>query len=238
MTAITQTYSLKGMHCTSCESEVQKSLLASKAVNKVSVLLDKEQVTIVFLKEPLSLEALQILLPKKYTINRLASTNKGVSSLSKFRQLRPLFLILSYLFVAAFLLNYKKDLWPYAMWDYMGLFFIVFSFFKLLDYKNFPTSFRRYDPIAKKIPFYAWMYPFLETVLGILFLMRLELHIALYTTLVVIGVTTIGVVRVLFLKKQIECACLGTVLKLPMTEATFIENAIMLFMASYMLFAI
>ena len=34
---------------------------------------------------------------------------------------------------------------------------------------------------------------------------------------------------------EIECACLGTWMKLPMTKATFIENFIMLFMAAWML---
>jgi len=36
-------------------------------------------------------------------------------------------------------------------------------------------------------------------------------------------------------KRIIECACLGTALKLPMTEATLIENAIMLVMCVYSL---
>ena len=36
-------------------------------------------------------------------------------------------------------------------------------------------------------------------------------------------------------KKSIKCACLGTVLKLPMTEATLIENLIMIIMAVSML---
>ena len=36
-------------------------------------------------------------------------------------------------------------------------------------------------------------------------------------------------------KKSIMCACLGTALKLPMTEATFIENIIMISMAISML---
>ena len=35
--------------------------------------------------------------------------------------------------------------------------------------------------------------------------------------------TTFGVIKACQ-KSQIECACLGTALKLPMTEATLIEN--------------
>ena len=47
--------------------------------------------------------------------------------------------------------------------------------------------------------------------------------------------TTFGVTKTLFQKSQIECACLGTAIKLPMTEATLIENGIMLIMSSLLL---
>ena len=121
------------------------------------------------------------------------------------------------------------------MFDFMGLFYIVFSFFKFLDYTGFPDSFRMYDPLAKVLPAYGWVYPFIETALGLMFLMRFELNIALVATIVILGITTIGVTRSLFSKKTIKCACLGTALNLPMTEATFIENTIMLVMAVWML---
>lgn len=121
------------------------------------------------------------------------------------------------------------------MLDFMGLFYIVFSFFKLLDLKGFSKSFRMYDPLSKTLPIYAWVYPFIEVVIGLLFLMRIEIPIALILTLVILGITTVGVAKVLLDKKSIQCACLGTALKLPMTKATFIENSIMIIMAIIML---
>ena len=125
--------------------------------------------------------------------------------------------------------------WKEFMLDFMGLFYIVFSFFKMLDLKGFPESFKMYDPLAKRLPIYGWIYPFLETVLGIMFLMRFQVYIAIITTLVVLGITTVGVTKTLLDKKSIRCACLGTALKLPMTEVTFIENTIMIAMALLML---
>ena len=125
--------------------------------------------------------------------------------------------------------------WKEFMLDFMGLFYIVFSFFKMLDLKGFPESFKMYDPLAKRLPIYGWIYPFLETVLGIMFLMRFQVYIAIIMTLVVLGITTVGVTKTLLDKKSIRCACLGTALKLPMTEATFIENTIMIAMALLML---
>jgi hypothetical protein len=133
------------------------------------------------------------------------------------------------------MINYKNWNSNEAMLDFMGLFYIVFSFFKMLDLKGFPESFRMYDPLAKRLPIYGWIYPFIETGLGIMLLMRYEVKIALIITLLVLGITTIGVTKTLLDKKSIKCACLGTVLKLPMTEATFIENLIMIVMAISML---
>jgi copper chaperone CopZ len=86
-----------------------------------------------------------------------------------------------------------------------------------------------------KFPAYAWIYPFLEVILGLMFLIRIEIPIALIATIVILGITTIGVTKSLLDNKTIQCACLGTALKLPMTKATFIENSIMLIMAVWML---
>jgi hypothetical protein len=117
----------------------------------------------------------------------------------------------------------------------MGLFYVVFSFFKLLDVKGFATSFQMYDPLAKGLPKYGLVYPFIELALGIFFLMRFQILAALILTLLILGITTIGVTKSLLDKKAIKCACLGSVLNLPMTKATFIENTIMIVMAIFMI---
>ena len=72
------------------------------------------------------------------------------------------------------------------MLDFMGLFFIVFSFFKMLDLKGFPVSFKMYDPLAKAIPIYGFLYPFIETVLGVMFLMRVQIIAALVISLIIL----------------------------------------------------
>jgi hypothetical protein len=120
--------------------------------------------------------------------------------------------------------------------DFMGLFFIVFSFFKFLGYQSFPNSFAMYDPLSKVLPIYGWLYPFIETALGLSFLFRFKITLALWVSLFVLSITTLGVLTSLLNKNQIQCACLGTVLNLPMTEATLIENLIMIIMAFGVLF--
>mgnify|MGYP007000137108 len=114
---------------------------------------------------------------------------------------------------------------------FMGMFFMVFSFFKLLDIKGFQAGFSMYDPLAAAWPAYGFSYPFIEFALGLCYIRDFVPDWVLWITIFILGLTTIGVVRVLLQKRQMQCACLGSVLKLPMTEATFIENAVMIVMA-------
>lgn len=238
-----RSYSIDGMTCKGCVNSVMNELSKVQGVTDVVVGLEKGEASIQ-MQKAIPIDVLKVALPKKYSISEretileeshLEKEDKDVTNLTKLQQLKPLLLILGYLFVAAFLLNYKNWDTGKAMLDFMGLFFIVFSFFKLLDLRGFPASFRMYDPLAKSIPIYAWIYPFMEVALGLMFLMRIQITGALIVTVVILGITTLGVTRTLLNKRKIRCACLGTALKLPMTEATLIENSIMLCMAVWML---
>lgn len=236
------TYKIFGMTCDGCRTNVEKALNSVDGVVNATVNLENEE-AIIEMKKHIPIETFQKEISNKYTIKNKELERKEIVSdqfienpKSEFKQLFPLFLIIGYITIASLLINRTNLNLSSFMLDFMGLFYIVFSFFKLLDLKGFPDSFRMYDPIAKKIPIYGWVYPFIETVLGLLFLLRFNIEVALIITIVVLGITTIGVTKILIDKKSIQCACLGTALKLPMTKATFIENAIMLFMAFWMLF--
>ena len=227
---IEHAYKIEGMTCNGCVASVTEKLSKVPEVKEVKVDLENAAARIA-MSTPIPLATLKAALPDKYKIaekgyhaSQMATEHPSVEEESKLQQLKPLLLIFLYLFGAAFLLNFKNWHSANAMLDFMGLFYIVFSFFKLLDLKGFPESFRMYDPLAKVLPAYGWVYPFIELALGLMFLMRFQLTIALLVTIVVLGITTIGVSKTLLDKKSIRCACLGTALKLPMTEATFIEN--------------
>lgn len=237
-------YNIKGMTCNNCKASVEKYLSELETVSKVSVNLEKGEAEITMEKH-IETEKLKKALPEKYTLsekqekNVFASTSETAETIeegkSKFQQLKPLLLIIFYIGSTSVLLHYNAWTWSAFMLDFMGLFYIVFSFFKMLDLKGFPESFAMYDPIAKRVFAYGKIYPFIETILGLMFLMRFEVEIALIITIIVLGITTVGVTKTLLDKKSIRCACLGTALKLPMTEATFIENALMIVMALLML---
>jgi len=241
---MTQTYKITGMTCNNCKASVEKMLYSISEIQNVSIDLERAE-AVLTMSAHVSETKLQSVLSDKYTItqkeiqNVFHSTSKeDVSSKSELKQLFPLFLIVAYIISASVLLNVEPWNTSGFMFDFMGLFYIIFSFFKFLDLKGFPKSFAMYDPLAKKIPVYGWVYPFIETALGLAFLMRFQVEIALIVTLIVLGITTIGVSKALFSKKPIKCACLGTALQLPMTKATFIENSIMIIMAVVMLLKI
>ena len=237
------TYIINGMTCGGCKASVEKHLIAIKNIINVHVDLEKKEAEI-SMKTMIPVETLQNTLPEKFTLTKKQETNFTISpntqtviqDKSKLAQLKPLFLILLYISSASILLHYKSWNWKEAMVDFMGLFYIVFSFFKMLDLKGFAKSFSMYDPLAKRISLYSKVYPFMETLLGLLFLFRFQINIGLIATIIILGITTIGVTQTLLNKKTIQCACLGTALKLPMTEATFIENTLMIIMALIMFF--
>ncbi len=238
-----QTFYVDGITCMSCVAALTEHYGAFEGVSEVSI--DKESGRVELASaQQLSPAELAKDLPSKYRLREnyvdqgktspQKFPNMETSEVSKFRQLFPLYLIGAYLFAAMAYRWYQDGIEP-AMLDFMGLFYLVFSFFKFLDYKGFKPSFAMYDPIAKVVPAYGYAYPFIELFLGVAFMLRFEIGIMLYITLFILGATTIGVVRSLLDKRAIQCACLGTALKLPMTEATFIENAVMLAMTVYML---
>ncbi|NQX77402.1 heavy metal-associated domain-containing protein [Gilvibacter sp.] len=228
----TQIIHIQGMTCMGCVKNVKDSLEALPEVSSATVSLD-DGTAILEAAQALPQMMLQQALGDKYTINPNSEV-KPIKA-SKLKQLRPLLIIFAGLLVATALLNYQSFSLKEAMMDFMGLFFLVFGFFKLLDLKGFPEIFAMYDPLAKAFRPYGWAYPFIELTLGTLLLFQIGLVPVFVTTLVLLSITTVGILRSILDKREIRCACLGTWLNLPMTEATLIENAVMIIMAIYML---
>jgi len=118
---------------------------------------------------------------------------------------------------------------------FMGGFFLVFGFFKLLDLKGFSQAYQRYDLLATQIPQYGLLYPFIEVLLGFYYLSPLQSIAVLWFTLGLMLFSSLGVIRSLSSGAKIQCACLGTVFNLPMTMVTLLEDLWMVAMSVYML---
>ena len=125
-------------------------------------------------------------------------------------------------------------IWAYFgdfMIIYMGIFFILFSLMKMLDWKGFVNAFSKYDLIAKNVKVYGLLYPGIEFVLGILYLTNTFIIGAAWITIFIMGIGSIGVGKNIFSKNKFQCACLGTKINVPLTKVTFLEDIIMVIMA-------
>ena len=230
---------IEGMHCFSCEETLQAAIESVKGVDSVKV--DHVSGTAQIDGSPVSQDIIDAVNGSGYEVSENPQAKSpSVSTISNekistFTQLTPLIIIIVYIFLGALLANRVPFNLNSFMMDFMGLFFIVFSLFKFIDYKSFPPAFSKYDPLAQRVVIYAWIYPFLEAFLGLCFLLRINIFTSIIITIAILGMTTCGVVVKLMKRETIQCACIGTSLNLPLTKATLIENGIMLFMSFWML---
>jgi hypothetical protein len=148
--------------------------------------------------------------------------------------------VFSYILLVTLLVQYAIGGFDVKIWmrHFMAAFFIVFSFFKILDLSGFADSYMSYDIIAKKWRGWAYLYAFIELGLGVAYLLNccpLATNIVAFT---VMTVSIIGVLQSVLNKRKIQCACLGAVFDLPMSTITIIEDALMIVMSGYMIFSL
>lgn len=245
---MTHSYKISGMTCNGCVSSVSSVLKKIKGIKDVSIDLSTGMAS-VSMEKHINTEFLQQKLLEKgnYLLTEIeeGTTDSGEAlteihqdkSASNYKRLFPLFLVFFYLIGGVLLSQLIAGSWNSmkAMQYFMGGFFVIFSFFKFLDLKGFAYSFSTYDPIAGKWLGYGYVYPFIELSLGIAYFIGVKLIITNWLTLIIITIGTFGVAKTLLNKKQIQCACLGTVFNLPMTKVTLTENSVMILMATMML---
>lgn len=119
--------------------------------------------------------------------------------------------------------------------DFMGIFFIIFGSFKIINLNHFAEAYASYDLVAKQSRLYALMYPFIELTLGIGYLIHFNVKLINWITLIIMIISAAGVARALSKQEEIECACLGMVFKIPMTYVTLGEDLLMAIMAGFMI---
>lgn len=153
------------------------------------------------------------------------------------KEYKPLLII----FLIIILLTLSKqafaNIWSIKslMNDFMGIFFIIFGLFKIINLKDFAHAYAEYDILAKKSKVYALAYPFIELTLGIFYLTGWAPIMTSIITLALMSISSVGVAQELRKGRHIMCACLGTVFNIPMTYVTLGEDLLMAAMAFIML---
>lgn len=240
-------YNIEGVSCSSCVTKINEAL---SNIDGVIVQVTSPQLIIENDDQP-STDEINRLINEKgdYKIidgkqeRKLVPLPEIKSSNAlpevKLSTYKPLFLIVGFIAGTTLLVQYPFDSFSFLGWmrHFMAGFFLVFSFFKLLNINGFSASYRMYDVIAEKWAGWGYVYPFVELALGALYLTNLFPLGTNLATAIILGVSSIGVIRSNLNKKKIKCACLGDVFNLPMSTVTIIEDLLMVVMAIIMIVA-
>ncbi|RYZ51881.1 MAG: heavy-metal-associated domain-containing protein [Sphingobacteriales bacterium] len=244
---MTHNYHVTGMTCAGCQVKVQSLLSKVDGVKKVSIDLPSETATI-DMERHISTSSLQNALKDypKYQLSESSDVHHQMEpsedgeTRSWFQTYKPILLIFAYITTTTVLLEILKGGFNWEVWmmHFMAGFFLVFSFFKLLDLRGFADSYSTYDIIAKRWRPWGYVYAFIELALGLAFLTGFDPLITNGVTFVVMTISIIGVLQSVLNKRKIRCACLGAVFNLPMSTVTIIEDALMIGMSAFMLIKI
>jgi copper chaperone CopZ len=242
---MTHTYNITGMTCGNCVAKAKSQLLMLGDVKEADVQLSAPQATISMQKH-IPVATLQTALSKagSYTITEadggMHHTIPAEKEASWFDTYKPILLIGAYITGATLLIEAVKGGFNWHTWmqNLMAGFFLVFSFFKLLNLKGFAESYSSYDIIAKKWFSWGYVYAFVELGLGIAYLVNFIPVLTYAVTFIVMSVSIVGVLQSVLNKKKIQCACLGAVFNLPMSTITIIEDALMIAMSGAMLLSV
>lgn len=235
------TYDIKGMHCSSCIEKIKAAL--SQHVNVVEVTLNPPMLKVESDKPPVLDELnAHVSLAGNYYLEPSSSENakpigmneKNENTLTSYY---PIFLIAIYIIGIASINNFHQHgiNWQGWMNQFMAGFFLVFSAFKLLDIKGFAEGYATYDLLARRWYTYGYIYPFLELGLGILYLGTWFPIATQILTIFIMGFSSLGVINSLLKKQKLKCACLGTILNVPLSSITLIEDLTMVGLAIFSL---
>lgn len=232
------------MTCGGCQAKVQSLLSKVPGVKNVRIDLPKGEASIDMEKHIPASELKSALKDyPKYQLTEnghqyykvVATPNEESKSWAE--TYKPILLIFGYILGVTVLIEATSSAFVWTRWmeHFMAGFFLIFSFFKLLNLQGFADSYSTYDIIARKWNTWGYIYAFVELGLGVAFLIGFNPLLTNIATFAVMSVSIVGVLQSVVNKRKIRCACLGAVFNLPMSSVTIIEDALMISMSGIML---
>ncbi|QQL50656.1 heavy-metal-associated domain-containing protein [Mucilaginibacter ginkgonis] len=239
------TYKITGMTCAGCQYKVQTLLSGVNGVKSVNVDLPGGEAR-VEMESHIDTNSFKEAL-KDYPKYQISDVNVAMpkavfepgqeASKTWIKTYKPILLIFGYVLgvsISAGSYSGNFEIMT-AMRAFMAGFFLVFSFFKMLNLEGFAESYAMYDVIARKFNAWGYIYAFIELALGFAYAVNYNPLVTNTATILVMGVSIIGVLQSVLNKRAIKCACLGAVFNLPMSTVTIIEDGLMIAMSAAML---
>ncbi len=118
---------------------------------------------------------------------------------------------------------------------FIALSMCLLAMLKLQDIEAFSSMFLNYDLLGKRWVPYAYAYPFLEGLAGVLMLGRLLDWISVPVALIIGTIGGISVFKAVYVeKRELKCACVGGSSSVPLGFVSLTENVMMVAMALWM----
>ena len=119
---------------------------------------------------------------------------------------------------------------------FIAIAMVLLAMLKLQDVDRFATMFLNYDLLARRLPPYGLLYPFLELGAGLLMLTRLLDWLAIPVALFIGGGGALSIFKAVYIdKRELKCACVGGNSPVPLGFVSLTENLMMIAMAVWML---
>ena len=111
----------------------------------------------------------------------------------------------------------------------------LLAMLKLQDVEAFSTMFLNYDLLARRWVPYAYAYPFLEALAGVLMTAGVAMWLSVPVALVIGSIGAASVVKAVYIdRRAIKCACVGGASNVPLGFVSLTENVMTVAMAIWM----
>ena len=231
-------YGIEGLTCQKCVNETQELLGSISGVDSVVVDLGSQKATLEVSSSLTLNELNSVFAGTKFTLIEKpegfgAFFSQGARSVKKFAPLITMFIIVIAITVwhqLTYGVTYHG-----AMQIFMGAYFGVFGLLKVINIRAFAGMYSSYDDLAKRVPGWGYIYPFVELALAALFFTGTAILFASYVTLILMLQKAYSVYKKVTSGDVVTCACLGGFFSIPVTWVTFGEDMLMAVMALLML---
>ncbi|GAA4037856.1 glutaredoxin family protein [Sphingomonas rosea] len=154
---------------------------------------------------------------------------------TSYRPVAALFGMTALMALALSLAVYGTPLTVRAGEWFIALSMCVLALLKLQDIEKFSSMFLNYDLLAKRWVPYAYAYPWLEGLAGVLMLWGGARWLSVPIALVIGGIGAVSVFKAVYVdRRELKCACVGGSSNVPLGFVSLTENVMMVAMALWM----
>lgn len=123
-----------------------------------------------------------------------------------------------------------------AIMQFIGFSMVMLGVLKLQNLDGFVNGFLGYDLLAQRHVPYGYVYPYAEIVGGVLMVGAVLPAVSIPIMLFIGGIGSVSVFKAVYIEKRdLKCACVGGGSNVPLGFVSFLENAVMLGAAIFML---